>query len=102
MPNELTLGRKTEVLVINIGDKQYKLPLVTSLPYKKAKKLLKLFKGENVDELELVDAFIETVKDYIPSEVLEDLTMEDIKTLAVTWGGVKPSEEEEKEDMLGE
>ena len=42
MPKNINLNQKTEVLVVNIGDKSYKLPFATSLPYKKVKKLIRM------------------------------------------------------------
>ena len=43
MPKELNLNNTTkEVLVVKIGDKEYSVPLATSLPFKKAKELIKL------------------------------------------------------------
>ena len=45
MPKELNLKGNVEVLVVNIGDKTFKIPLATSLPYKKAKTLVKLAKA---------------------------------------------------------
>lgn len=84
MPKELNLNGNVEVLVVNIGDKTFKIPLATSLPYKKAKELVKLAKA---DEESALDGFLEFFSQYIPSEVLDELTMRDLTTLAKAWSG---------------
>ena len=63
MPKELNLNGNVEVLVVNIGDKTFKIPLATSLPYKKAKELVKLAKA---DEESALDGFLEFFSQYIP------------------------------------
>ena len=52
-----------EVLAVQIKDKTYKIPLATSLPYKKIKSLMKLAKQDGEEQL---DAFVEFFKEYIP------------------------------------
>ena len=84
MPKELNLNGNVEVLVVNIGDKTFKIPLATSLPYKKAKELVKLAKA---DEESALDGFLEFFSQYIPTEVLDELTMRDLTTLAKAWSG---------------
>lgn len=84
MPKELNLNGNVEVLVVNIGDKTFKIPLATSLPYKKAKELVKLAKA---DEESALDGFLEFFSQYIPSEVLEELTMRELTMLAKAWTG---------------
>jgi hypothetical protein len=96
MPNELKLNGNVEVLVVTINDKTYKVPLATSLPYKKAKELVKLAKG---DEESALDGFVEFFANYIPSEVLDELTMKDLTTLAKAWSG---QTEKEGGQSLGE
>lgn len=96
MPNELKLNGNVEVLVVAINDKTYKVPLATSLPYKKAKELVKLAKG---DEESALDGFVEFFANYIPSEVLDELTMKDLTTLAKAWSG---QTEKEGGQSLGE
>jgi hypothetical protein len=96
MPKELNLNSNVEVLVVNIGDKTFNVPLATSLPYKKAKALLKLAKA---DEENALDGFLEFFSQYIPSEVLDELTMKDLTALAKAWSG---QTEKEGGQPLGE
>ena len=96
MPKELNLNNKIEVLVVNIGDKAFNVPLATSLPYKKAKSLIKLAKA---DEESALDGFVEFFAEYIPSEVLDELTMKDLTLLAKAWTG---QTEKEGGQSLGE
>lgn len=85
MPNELNFTEKhTEVLIVKIGEKEYSIPLATSIPYKKAKSLLKLAKA---DEETALDGFLEFFSQYIPSDVLEELTMRELTLLAKAWTG---------------
>ena len=97
MPNELNLNQNIEVLVVTIGDKKYNVPLATSLPYKKAKALIKLAKK---GEEEAMDAFIEFFAQYIPQEVLDELPMSALSQLAKAWSG--KSNEDEDGESLGE
>ena len=76
--------------------KTFKIPLATSLPYKKAKTLVKLAKA---DEETALDGFLEFFSQYIPSEVLDELTMKDLTTLAKAWSG---QTEKEGGQTLGE
>lgn len=97
MPNELNLNQNIEVLVVTIGDKKYNVPLATSLPYKKAKALIKLAKkGED----EAMDAFIDFFAQYIPQDVLDELPMSALSQLAKAWSG--KSNEDEDGESLGE
>lgn len=96
MPKELNLNGNVEVLVVNIGDKTFKIPLATSLPYKKAKVLVKLAKA---DEESALDGFLEFFSQYIPTEVLDELTMKDLTMLAKAWTG---QTEKEGGQTLGE
>lgn len=96
MPKELKLNGNVEVLVVKIGDKTFKVPLATSLPYKKAKALVKLAKGNEENAL---DGFIEFFAEYIPSDVLDELTMKDLTLLAKAWAG---QTEKEGGQSLGE
>lgn len=95
MPKELNLDQNIEVLVVSIGDKKYKVPLAKSLPYKKAKALMKLAK---TDEEEAIDTFIEFFAQYIPQEVLDELPMSSLTALAKAW----TDQTEESGESLGE
>ena len=96
MPKELNLNGNVEVLVVKIGDKEYRVPLATSLPYKKAKELIKLAKA---DEENALDGFLEFFSNYIPSDVLDELPMSALTTLAKAWTG---QTEKEGGQSLGE
>ena len=97
MPKNVNLNQKTEVLVVNIEDKAYKIPLATSLPYKKVKALIKLAKKE--DQFDQLDAFIEFFKEYIPEDVIENLPVSALNQLASAWSGAS---EKESGQELGE
>lgn len=72
--SELTINRKeVEVLVVNIDDKTYKVPLGTSL---KRKDLAKLNKEDEVLK------FFET---YLGKDLMDDLTIGEIKTIVTAW-----------------
>ena len=90
MPKELNLDQNIEVLVVTIKDKKYKVPLATSLPYKKAKALMKL---ANANEEEAIDTFMEFFAQYIPQDVLDELPMTALTQLAKrvesAWGNRK-------------
>ena len=72
---EITVGNPKErkVLKINIGEKSYSLPLLGSLTMKEAKRL---------DTEEGTVAF---VNDYIPNDVMETLTVDDLNTIIKAW-----------------
>ena len=82
MPKELTLNQNVEVLVVKIGEKEYKVPLARFLPYKEAKKLLAI---KNGNESEMLEAFVGMFSKYIPSDVLEELSLADLTALAKAW-----------------
>ena len=92
MPKELNLDQNIEVLVVTIKDKKYKVPLATSLPYKKAKALMKL---ANANEEEAIDIFMEFFAQYIPQD---ELPMTALTQLAKAWTG----QTEESGERLGE
>ncbi len=74
MPNELTLNRKErEVLVVNIEDKKFSIPLGTSL---KRKELAKLNKDEEV---------MKFFEKHLGAEVMDDLTVGEIKSIIDAW-----------------
>lgn len=74
MPNELTLNRRErEVLVVNIEDKKFSIPLGTSL---KRKEVAKLNKDEEV---------MKFFEKYLGAEVMDDLTVGEIKSIIDAW-----------------
>lgn len=74
MPNELTLNRtELEALKVTIDGKVYNIPLGTSL---KRKELAKLNKQ---------DAVMEFFEKYLGRELMDDLTIGEIKTIITAW-----------------
>ena len=89
MPNELNLSQNIEVLKVKIEDKEYSVPLASSLPYKKARELAKVVKkGDD----EAMDAFLAFFGEHIPSEVLDNLPMSALTTLVKAWAGKNDDE----------
>lgn len=111
MPKELNLNSNVEVLVVTIGEKKYNVPLASDLPYKKTKPLLKLAnKWKNLDvekEMdsdtldETLDVFFDFFKQYIPLEVLEELSTKALSVLANSWVNANDNKAEDGQ-TLGE
>ena len=72
---EVTVGNRSErkVLKINIGEDSYSLPLMGSLTMKEATRL---------DTQEGTLAFI---VDYIPKDVIDNLTIDDFNAIIEAW-----------------
>lgn len=112
MPNELNLNQNVEVLVVAIGNEKYNIPLAADLPYKKTKPLMKMAaKWKNydtqkeIDENELdniMEVFFDFFKQYIPLEVLEELSSRNLMTLATSWVGANNKGNEDDGQTLGE
>lgn len=64
------------VLKVKIGEKEYSLPLARYLPYKSLRKI-----KDGTD----IDGVLELFSSYIPTEVLDELTVEDIKVIMEAW-----------------
>ena len=64
---------KIEVLKVNIGDKNYSLPLGADIPYKQ----LRLLKTE--------DGIFDFLSKYFPEEVMDILTTKDIRQIFEVW-----------------
>ena len=67
---------QTAVLKARIGEKEYSIPLAKHLPYK----YLRTIK-DGAD----IDAVLDLFANYIPREVLDDLTLDSIKQLMEAW-----------------
>ena len=91
MPKNINLNQNKEVLIVKIEDKEYKLPLVSSLPYKEVKALIKISK--KADEFDQLDAFVDFFKKYIPEDVLENLSVAALNQLASAWSGANDQED---------
>lgn len=72
---EITVGNREErkVLKVNVGEASYSLPLLGSLTMKEATRL-----GTQEGTL----AFI---TDYIPKDVINELTVEDFNSIVDAW-----------------
>lgn len=69
-----------EVVVINIFGKEYKLPLMKYLKYKQIKKLMAL-----QNDPENIDSIVDVIADYIPRDVLEELTIDQLGQIMTAW-----------------
>lgn len=76
-----------EVIEVAIGKKTYKIPLAKYLPYKAIKKL------RNKEENNL-DSIIEILSDFIPIDVLENLTMQQITQILEAWSDASQDNED--------
>lgn len=75
-----------EVIEVAIGKKTYKIPLAKYLPYKAIKKL------RNKEENNL-ESIIEILSDFIPINVLENLTMQQISQILEAWSNASTDED---------
>lgn len=72
-----------EVIKVEINEKVYSIPLMKYLKYKDIKKLMALNNGSGD-----MDMIIEIFSKYIPQEVLEDLSLNDLMNLVMVWKNV--------------
>lgn len=82
--------KNTEVVEVAIGKKTYKIPLAKYLPYKAIKKM------RNTKD---IDAIIDILSNYIPMEVLDELTMQQITQIIEAWGDA--SKDDDDDENLG-
>lgn len=75
-----------EVIEVAIGKKTYKIPLAKYLPYKAIKKL------RSKDESN-ADSIIEILSEFIPMEVLDELTMQQISQILEAWSNSSTDED---------
>ena len=78
-----------EVIKIEIENKTYSLPLMKHLKYKTLKKLFNL-RDDKSDDLEMI---IEILGEYIPTEVLEELSVAEITQIITAWKDVSGGED---------
>lgn len=88
--NDKVFDKEVEVIEVAIGKKTYTVPLAKYLPYKAIKKL------RNKNDL---DSIVDVLAQYIPMEVLEELTMQQLTTIIEAWGNA--SKGEDTNDDLG-
>ena len=84
MPKELNLNTDKEELVVKIFDKEYQIPLASSLKVKEVKAIMALTKLEDDEKL---NGFIDFFKNYIPEDVIEELPMSSLTQLMNAWSG---------------
>ena len=84
MPKELNLNTDKEVLVVKIFDKEYSIPLASSLKVKEVKAIMALTKLEDDEKL---NGFIDFFKNYIPEDIIEELPMSSLTQLMNAWSG---------------
>jgi len=72
---EITVGNRSErkVLKVNIGEESYSLPLLGSLTMKEATRL------------ETQEGTLAFITDYIPKDVINELTVEDFNSIVDAW-----------------
>jgi hypothetical protein len=75
-----------EVIEVAIGKKTYKIPLAKYLPYKAIKKL------RSKDESN-ADSIIEILSEFIPMDVLDELTMQQISQILEAWSNASTDED---------
>lgn len=88
--NNKVFDKEVEVIEVAINKKTYTVPLAKYLPYKAIKKL------RNKNDL---DSIIDVLAQYIPMEVLEELTVQQLTAIIETWGNA--SKGEDTNDDLG-
>ena len=76
---EITLEQPKEVLVVNIGEESYSIPLAGSLPFMDAVKLRKLDKEERFDFV------IDFIQKYIPEQIFATLTADMVVQIFNAW-----------------
>lgn len=72
---EITVGNREErkVLKVNVGEASYSLPLLGSLTMKEATRL------------ETQEGTLAFITDYIPKDVINELTVEDFNSIVEAW-----------------
>lgn len=72
---EITVGNRNErkVLKVNVGEASYSLPLLGSLTMKEATRL------------ETQEGTLAFITDYIPKDVINELTVEDFNSIVDAW-----------------
>lgn len=72
---EITVGNREErkVLKVNVGETSYSLPLLGSLTMKEATRL------------ETQEGTLAFITDYIPKDVINELTVEDFNSIIDAW-----------------
>lgn len=88
--NDKVFDKEVEVIEVAINKKTYTVPLAKYLPYKAIKKL------RNKNDL---DSIVDVLAQYIPMEVLDELTVQQLTAIIEAWGNA--SKGEDTNDDLG-
>lgn len=88
--NDRVFDKEVEIIEVAIGKKTYNVPLAKYLPYKAIKKL------RNKND---IDSVVEILSQYIPMEVLEDLTMEQLTAIIEAWGSASKGDNDNNDEL---
>ena len=89
--HEFTLkSREEDWFTLNIGERSYKIPLMTCIPYDTVKKAMTM------------DGFIEFIKQHIDAETADTLTLLEYGEIAKMWSDFSKETAKEKGIELGE
>ena len=82
MPKYSLTKKDAAYLVIEINNKDYRIPLAKTL---KVKEVKKLFKYAEMDETSQVEFLTDFLGSYISPEIVEDMTVEDLFEIFSLW-----------------
>ncbi|MBQ9252631.1 MAG: hypothetical protein IJ188_08345 [Clostridia bacterium] len=83
MAKSVKIGSEKKTVTVEIGEKKYAIPLAGSMKRKELANLRNAAKEG--DEMTVDDAVYEIFCKYIPTETLDDMTMDEYKQLVDTW-----------------
>ena len=96
MPKYSLTKRDKSYLTIEIDGKTYNIPLATTLKLKEVRKLIKIDKKSEEEQLNfLIDFF----GNYLGEDVIDEMTIPDVQELFTLWG---KANEEAGAPSLGE
>lgn len=96
MPKYELTKKKNAYLTLEIEGKNYNIPLISTLKMKEVKRLLKVINSDESDQIEGIADFL---SDYMGEEIVDDMTIEDIKEVFDIW---KEANDKEGGPALGE
>ena len=76
---EITLEQPKEVLKVNVGDRDFSIPLAGSIPFSE---LVKFRAEVKTDKF---NAMMNLLKNHIPEEIFDTLTTDNLKTIMEAW-----------------
>lgn len=83
MPKYSLTKRDKSYLTIEIDGKNYNIPLATTLKLKEVRKLIKIDKKSEEEQL---DFLIDFFGNYLGEDVIDEMTIPDIQELFAIWG----------------